>query len=80
MYIYRYTDAGHREVMDYFLQHLTSAPQPFFHCTQGTVHQAWAGETVGLPQAGSSTHHPSSGAVRMPKNHKHAAPLLAIHK
>lgn len=60
-------DASHREVVDCFLQLSTSAPQPFLPCTQGTVHQARAGEAVGAPQAGSSPHHPSSGLVGIPK-------------
>lgn len=65
--IYTSIDASCKGVLDCLLQHSTSAPQPFSPSTQGTVHQARAGEAVGVPQAGSSPHHPSSGLVGIPK-------------
>lgn len=60
-------DASHREVVDCLLKLSASAPQPFSACTQGTVHQAQAGEAVVTPQAGSSPHHLSTGLVGIPK-------------
>lgn len=60
-------DASHREVVYCLLKLSTSAPQPFSACTQGTMHQAQAGEAVVAPQAGSSPHHPSTGLVGIPK-------------
>lgn len=52
--VYTHIDASYKEVLGSLLQHSTSAPQPSSFCTQGTVHQARAGEAVGVPQAGSS--------------------------
>lgn len=52
--IYTHIDASYKKVLGSLLQHSTSAPQPSSFCTQGTVHQARAGEAVGVPQAGSS--------------------------
>lgn len=53
-------DAGPRQVVDcfFFFQHSTSTPELFLPCTRGT-------RTVGLPQAWSSPHHPSSCVAEM---------------
>lgn len=69
-----------REVLDCLFQLLTSAPQLFLLCTQGTMHQARAGEAVGVPQAGSSPHHPSSGLVGIPKKLQACSTSSLAHK
>ncbi|CAB1446090.1 unnamed protein product [Pleuronectes platessa] len=60
-------DSCHRQVVDCFLQRSTSARQQVLPCTQGTVHQARLGEAVGVPQAGSSPHHPGSVPLLNPQ-------------
>lgn len=46
---------------------LSSQHLPSLACTQGSGHQACAGGAVGVPQAGSSPYHPSSGRVGIEK-------------